>query len=528
MGKKIQGAKLRALKRSKVALEELQEQQAEDAVLVNADDLFVIDRTGTSHIPHHLRPSKVHKATIKNNAKFSRNHLSSLDEQKVQKLLLQKQPAKQVLASTMSTSTGSRSRNHKTTSIQRQKTNFDLWQDDSPSVKVDTKKNIMASPPAADTSAMDTTSSETNMTATTSSSSSSILPRNVKFTAEGIRDIVVSTATAIKDTLWNRFMTQTAPGGIAPIHVVTKALPTSLSNKIKNPVITKVVGNTKHLIPIAKKKVAIDTSLTPGQSYHPDPVQHKQLLQTAIQIEVARHQALERTNKPISNGLSAETRAILMKDDSEDDDDDNDDEDGDGNANTASSGSSMAVGDIPKRLNKLTTAQRNKQKLRRQQEVILRKQKLTKQLLNDGEIPKYQKDWKRQQQKSTQKQLQKIQQQQTKLETNPLGSKIEIVQAQTNPILAPTLPIALPQQVASASSSLRTIQPKGSMITDRAYSLSSRHPSISPVIPTKRDTSMTATKTIKLAPHKHRKKRKLSMKGKRNSSTRGEDFEIMG
>ena len=38
MGKKIQGAKLRALKRSKVALEELQERQAEDAVLVDTED----------------------------------------------------------------------------------------------------------------------------------------------------------------------------------------------------------------------------------------------------------------------------------------------------------------------------------------------------------------------------------------------------------------------------------------------------------------------------------------------------------
>lgn len=359
-------------------------------------------------------------------------------------------------------------------------------------------------------------------TAAATNEASSIVPRTVKLTAEGIRNIVVSTATAIKDSLWNRWMTQTAPAGIAPVHAVTKALPTSVSNKIKNPVITKVIGNTKHLIPVSKKKVAIDTSLTGGQSYHPDPVQHQQLLQTAIQMEVARHQAIQHATTPISNGLSAETRAILMKDDS---DDDEDEEHGDDNV---TSGTSMAVGDIPKRLNKLTTAQRNKQKLRRQQEAILRKQKMAKKLLNDGEIPKYQKDLKRRQQQSTQKQLQKIQQLQTKLQTNPLGAKLEIVQSHTNPILAPTLPIALPQHVkGKSSSSLRTIQPKGSLITDRAYSLSSRHPSISPVIPTKRDWNHN-TQTVKLAPHKHRKKRKLSMKGKRNSSTRGEDFEILG
>ena len=544
MGKKIQGAKLRALKRSKVIVDELQERQAEDAVLVHTEDLFVIDRTGTSHIPHHLRPSKVvlHKASIgTKNAKFARNHLSSIDEQKVQKLLLQKQSApqqrqrqsKNTNSSTAVVERMSTNRRHKTTSIQRQTVNFDLWQEeDQSNVKIDTLKTTATRVSKVNSSAMDT-SSDDKVATVEAMETTSIVPRAVKFTAEGIRNIVVSTATAIKDGIWNRLMTQTTPAGIAPVHVVTKGLPTRISNKIKNPVITKVVGTTKHLIPIAKKKVAIDTSLTGGQSYHPDPVQHQQLLQTAIQIEVARNKAIADAITPISKGLSAETRAILMKDDSEEEDDDEEED-----AELGDDPTSMAVGDVPKRLNKLTTAQRNKQKLRRQQETILRKQKKAKKLLNDGEIPKYQKDLKRQQRTSTEKQLQKIQQLQTKLETNPLGSKLEIIQSQANPILAPTFPIALPQP--QSSSSLRTIQPKGSMITDRAFSLSSRHPSISPVIPTKRDlnatnnnsksgsTSRSSMMMMKLAPHKHRKKRKLSMKGKRNSSTRGEDFEILG
>jgi hypothetical protein len=564
MGKKIQGAKLRALKRSKVALEELQERQAEEAVMMgttNMEDLFVVDRTGTSHIPHHLRPSKVHKANA-TNVKFARNHLSSIDEQKVQKLLEKQQRQKKMpqmkhtttttAAATTAVVSTSTNRRPKTTSIQRQKVHFDLWQDedqpDTDARKTTTGTAVVvnkciATPKLSSSSSSSsssdallessTTAATTTTTATATETTSSIVPRTVKLTAEGIRNIVVSTATAIKDSIWNRFMTQTAPAGIAPVHVVTKALPTTISHKIKHPVITKVVGDTKHVIPIAKKQVAIDTSLTAGQSYHPDPVQHQQLLQTAIQIEVARNKAIEKAVAPISQGLSAETRAILMNDDSDDDDDDKNEEEG--------TNASMAVGEIPKRLNKLTTAQRNKQKLRRQQEAILRKQKMAKKLLNDGEIPKYQKELKRQQQQSTQKQLQKIQQLQSKLQTNPLGAKIEIMQSRANPILAPTLPIALPPQLAgkastssSLSSSLRTIQPKGSMITDRAYSLSSRHPSISPVIPTKRDLNtslMNNNKSpmgLKLAPHKHRKKRKLSMKGKRNSSTRGEDFEILG
>ena len=476
----------------------------------------MIDRTGTSNIPHHLRPSsKVHKANATTkNVKFTRNHLSSIDEQKVQKILQKKQSPSSRSSNNHALTIATNPR-RKTTSIQRQRVNFDLWQEEDQPPSPQARVPVVNTPTSTD---MDTTLDTNAAGKTTAPSTASSI---VKLTAEGIRNIVVSTATAIKDSVLNRWMTQTAPAGIAPVHVVTKALPTSITNKIKNPVITRVVGNKKHVIPIAKKKVAIDTSLTGGQSYHPDPVLHQQLLQTAIQIEVARNKALEHAITPISTGLSAETRAILMKDDSEDEE-----EEGDGDEANTKQETSMAVGEIPKRLNKLTTAQRNKQKLRRHQEAVLRKQKMTKKLLNDGELPKYQKDLKRQQQLSIQRQLQKIQQQQTKLETNPLGAKIEILQSKANPILAPTLPVALPHH--AASSSLRTIQPKGSMITDRAHSLSSRHPSVTPVIPTKRDTNIAATKLIKLAPHKHRKKRKLSMKGKRNSSTRGEDFEILG
>ena len=517
MGKKIQGAKLRAFKRSKVALEELQERQAEEAV---SDDLFVVDRTGATFVPQHLRPSsKVHKAatSASNNAKkFTRTHLSSIDEQKVQRLLLQKH-RKGTAVNAPSTSP------RRTTP--RTTTSFNLWseEEESPSTLA-----VLEAP------VLTLTTSTTTTTATPSSSSStstSIVPRTVKLTAEGIRNVVVSTATAIKDSLWNRWMAPPTvpPGGIAPVHVVTKALPASIAHKIKRPVRTRVVGTTTHVIPFEPKKVVIDTSLTAGQSYHPDPVQHEKLLNAAIQMEVARQQALDQARTPISTGLSQETRALLTKDDSDDDDDDDDDV-GEG---MNQEGTSMAVGDIPKRLNKLTTAQRNKQKLRRQQEAILKKQKEAKKNLNDGEIPKYQKDIKRQQQLSLQRQLQKIQQQQTKIESNPLGAKCEMVQSRLNPILAPTLPIAL-----RSSASLRTIQPKGSMITDRAYSISARHPSVTPVIPTKlvvpKETTTTrrphamVAATTKLAPHKHRKKRKLSLKGKRNSSTRGEDFEILG
>jgi hypothetical protein len=87
MGKKLQGAKLRAVKRAKVALDELQEQQAEHATIAtHADaDLFVVDRSGTASIPHHLRPSKKASATTTKDS--IRGGLSDLDQRKVDALL---------------------------------------------------------------------------------------------------------------------------------------------------------------------------------------------------------------------------------------------------------------------------------------------------------------------------------------------------------------------------------------------------------------------------------------------------------
>jgi Nop53 (60S ribosomal biogenesis) len=424
MGKRIQGAKRRALQRSKETLATLQEQQAEAATLTK--DIFVVDRVGNSKVPAvHKKP----QAT-----KFQRHQMSAIDAKKVQSLLQKKLSDGGVVSTKTSVSRRRAS----------SKPSMDLW--DNP---------------------------QTNDPPKLASKESSVAPR--KLTAETIRDVVTSTAASIGGAIAK--MAQSVVGatwaGIAPVHTVTLAKPK------EHPV-----------LPVT----TVDTRLTPGQSYHPDPLAYQQLLQTAVQVEVARNQAEQKKQTPISQGMSLETRALLIGDsDSEEDDDD----DKGGDSKETIDETSLV---LPKRTGKLTTAQRNKQKQRRIQDAILKKQKQAKRLLKDidGELPRFQKEIKRQEQIRLQKQEAQLLQ----VQATP-RLPLELHLAQTNPLAAPTVPIALAPELRS---SLRTIKPKGSLVQERAL-LRWNPP------------------TTKKKAHQ---RRKLSLKGKRNSAARGENFEILG
>ena len=93
MGKKLQGAKLRALKRAKVALEELQENQAEHSAALSVTtkpnaDLFVIDTKGEK-VPHHKRPERA-------SAKHKKPTGPSVQDQKQVEALLRKHGAAKI------------------------------------------------------------------------------------------------------------------------------------------------------------------------------------------------------------------------------------------------------------------------------------------------------------------------------------------------------------------------------------------------------------------------------------------------
>lgn len=263
------------------------------------------------------------------------------------------------------------------------------------------------------------------------------------------------------------------------------------------------VRATNKLALLRKSVVAVDVAATAGQSYHPDPVAHQELIQKAAAVEVAREQAVIQKDAPLSQGLSAETKALLLGDS------DDDDSDGDLEKETVNAGA------IPKRANKLTKAQRNKQKRLRAEQAMQLKAKRTKRLLNEvSEIPRYHKEIKRQVQSAAAQRHEKLVIQQAKT-LQPAGQHVELQAARDDPVHAPTLPVALSTELRS---SLRVIKPKGSLAADRLYSMAARRH-----IPKRSHTEDAVNKR-----QSSKKRRKLAVKGKHNRDAIGDDFEILG
>jgi nucleolar protein 53 len=439
MGKKLQGARLRAKQRAKVAIEELQEQQADVAAETEVSsrpdgELFVLDRTGGT-VPHHKRPPRAARGddlAAGAAKKQKRTDLSAHDLQLVDRLR-QKHDAATI--QDMADAGRKKLEGHRRPRLQaaqKTNTNFDLWEDNS----------------------------------------------NATETA----------VVAVKDP---RSGVGSTLAGVAPMHVVVKAVP--LSTKTRPAV------------------VAVDVAKA-GQSYHPDPVAHKALLQKAAAIEVARERVVRYREAPISQGMTAETRALLLGD-SEDESSSEDE----GGELEASGGTAdiPAVGAIPKRSNKLTRAERNKQKRRRAEDACQRAAKRTKRLHNEvGEIPRYNKEIKRKAREQLEKQDERHQQMVAKLLV-PKGKDIDLKVAVQDPLHAPTVPVALSDELKS---SLRTIKPKGSLATDRLHSLADRS----------RLHKMGKTDEAQKRRKKSLTHRKKAVKGKHNSGYKGDDFEILG
>jgi nucleolar protein 53 len=467
MGKKIQGAKLRAAKRAKIALDELQEQQAEAAaaltVTTKADaDLFVVDRIGEV-VPHHKRPAS---DKVKN--KFQKNGMSQADKKQVDALLSIHDAAKikemAVQGRKLMDSMQDKRHTRSSTAFHQTKTNFDLWN----------------APEAAAAAA-----AAAPLTAPTTHN---------KLTAHGI---AATTATVAPAKVKELSGIGSTLAGTAPAHVVITAASVATSKRLRN-------GHLKAKHAKADQAVVAVDVAAAGQSYHPDPVQHQAVLQTAAQLEVARNRAIQDAKTPISQGLSAETKALLLGDDDESSEDD---EQRDGPIQNA--------GDIPKRANKLTKAQRNKQKRLRVERAIQRKAKLTKKLLNQvSEVPRYKKELKQEQKAAAQTKQEKLALQMALLE-QPIGKDLELQAARQDPVHAPTLPVALPTELRS---SLRSLVPKGSLVTDRVLSLTARRQMPRHPLTAEAVRKRTASQ----------KKRKLSVKGKHNRDALGDNFEILG
>ena len=243
--------------------------------------------------------------------------------------------------------------------------------------------------------------------------------------------------------------------------------PTQPQSKLSN----KQLKARKQAEANAPPKLAVEVA-HPGQSYHPDREHHQDAIGEALSIEIRRNDAVEYKARPISEGMSAYTKEFLVNsDDEEDDSSDEEEEDNEEATN----------GKIIKRKEKLTRAQRNKQKRVKAEQTSLKERRTKKQFLHQvNEVHIHNKVVKKteQEQADRQQEMQKLKKEK---QSRPLGKGLWSTLSERDPIRAPSLPVALTSELLnkkdgeSSGGGLRTIAPKGSLVTDRLESMVARN-----------------------------------------------------
>lgn len=264
-----------------------------------------------------------------------------------------------------------------------------------------------------------------------------------------------------------------AQGGTAPVEMVplTSVLPTTSTDPNFEaptqpaPALSKKQLKARaHAQAVAKPTLALEIA-HPGQSYRPDKEQHQDAIGEALSIEIRRNEAEEYKAAPISNGMSAFTQGFIIREsDSEESSDEEEDE-----TNESSSGK------LIKKKDKLTRAQRNKQKRVKAEQTALLERKQEKQFMHQiNEVKKHDKAVKATDKKNLERQKELAQLKEEK-KAQPLGKDLWNAVSQKDPIRAPSLPVALTEELGKAGGgSLRTVTPKGSLVTDRLESMVAR------------------------------------------------------
>ena len=272
---------------------------------------------------------------------------------------------------------------------------------------------------------------------------------------------------------------QAAAAGTAP--VIIQSVPTSrLRKDIQQPSTCGKVTSTSSL-PTALQRhkpqrtvVKVDVA-QPGQSYRPDKEQHQDVIGEALAIELRRRDRLEYNKTPLGHDSKSRLALYNSKDDDDDNSEDSDEED---NSDVdVESNNALEVGKKRKK-EKLTKTQRNKQKRARQEKQKLQQRKREKQFIASLEdAKKFTKEIKKLELKhqSHRDELKKLKQLD---ETKPIGIHVFQDACQRNPIHAPSLPVALTEELVqqgNGGGSLRLLKTKGSLITDRLESFISRN-----------------------------------------------------
>jgi len=213
----------------------------------------------------------------------------------------------------------------------------------------------------------------------------------------------------------------------------------------------------------------------PGQSYHPDKEHHQDAIGEALSIEIRRNEAVEYKEKPLSEGMSAFTKEFIVDSDAEEEES-SDDEDEDGGNVDGNNGSTI----VKKRKEKLTRAQRNKQKRAKAELTAIKERKQHKQFIHQAnEVRQHEKAVKlaEAEQRERQEILSTLKMEK---KSKPLGKDVWGTLSQKDPIRAPSFPVALTEELqtnggAAGGGGLRTVTPKGSLVTDRLESMVARN-----------------------------------------------------
>eukprot|EP00548_Thalassiothrix_antarctica_P012049 CAMPEP_0194159180 /NCGR_PEP_ID=MMETSP0152-20130528/77685_1 /TAXON_ID=1049557 /ORGANISM="Thalassiothrix antarctica, Strain L6-D1" /LENGTH=423 /DNA_ID=CAMNT_0038868715 /DNA_START=635 /DNA_END=1906 /DNA_ORIENTATION=- len=206
------------------------------------------------------------------------------------------------------------------------------------------------------------------------------------------------------------------------------------------------------------KTLAIEVAEA-GQSYRPDKEQHQNIIGEALAMELRRNEVEEYDAKPFR--MSKHTKSLLLGSDDEGDESDDD--------NMSVDGDNTLVRLKPKE--KLTIAMRNKQKRHQALLYEIRERKKEKQFVHSlTGVNKIKKEL-REKEKLSKDRKEII----TKLKVDSqrtLGKGLWAELSSSDPRQAPTLPVGLTKEIASGT--LRTVIPKGSLLTDRLESLRDR------------------------------------------------------
>lgn len=229
--------------------------------------------------------------------------------------------------------------------------------------------------------------------------------------------------------------------------------------------------------PAAAPRLAVEVA-HPGQSYRPDGEHHQDAIGAALSIEIRRNEAVEYKERPMSDGMSAFARGFLVgdtDDDTEEDDDDDEDNAGEGGDGKASTGKRTLV---KKRKEKLTRAQRNKQRRVKAELLEIRERKSRKAFIHQAnEVRSHDKAVRRAEMEAADRRAE-VERLRAERRSRPLGSDVWGGLSRRDPITAPSLPVALTEELGAdggGGGSLRTVVPKGSLVTDRVESMAARN-----------------------------------------------------